>query len=234
MSRFRSRPLGTRSKQQPVPFRRTGVAFGPHGEGFGVPVRNVEFGFLQREDMHVFVLQHSRPVERFFQPRRRGHRDDHSRRSADRLNPRQADHPGAEPLMGRQPLRLVVDFDLRPCRRLVAELLRQLRIDLFEILGHVLRQQLVEFGVGPDHEVFRLDRFVAVEHLKHLPHVADADVKRIGLERRVQQLLGLFRLADLHVEQAELRLRLRKLRHRLDGLQIDGLGGGVFPQTFQS
>ena len=222
--------LGDSVEQQLVPLDRPRIALGANGESLGVPVRNVEVGLLQREDVNELVLHHACPVQRMVHPRGAGHCDDRAGRGSDRLHPRQPDHAGTEPLMSVQPLRFVVNFDLRPALRLEAEQGRQFGIDLFEVLGHVPREQLVELGVGPDDEVLGRHRVVVVEHLQDLPHVADAHVIRIGFEGVVEDSFRIFDAARLHIDLTECRLRLRELRHQDDGLLEEWLGEGMLPE----
>ena len=97
----------------------------------------------------------------------------------------------AEPLMPGSPLGIVENLDVGPLRRGVAKPLDELRINLFEVLGDVAAQQLVELGIDANHEMLGRDRLVAVEQLEHLAEIAHPRVIRIGLESFVENLASL-------------------------------------------
>ncbi len=173
-------PRGDSLEEQVQPLVRI-CSFDPDCEGFSIPVGNVEVRLLQREDVDELVTQHPCPIEGFRGGMRRCERDDQARRSANRLDPRQADHAGTEPLMGTVTLGGSIDFDLRLPWWLEPELAGQLGVDALEIVRHRLTEKPLVFR-NPDEKVCRLDRDVTVENLHHLAHVMHADVIGIGLE----------------------------------------------------
>ena len=186
-------------------------------------MRDVELRRLQGEDVRELMPQHPAPVIRLLRLIRTGEGDHDPGRRSNRLYPREPNHPRAEPRMGRLPFRVAVDFELRPLLRLEAELLRQLGISPFEMVGHRLPQQLL-CGIDADDEVFRRDRVVGLEDADDLPHVAGADMEGVSCEGFVENLLGLFDLAGPHAEHSELGTRRGELRHDLDGFAVADFG----------
>ena len=93
--------------------------------------------------------------------------------------------------MGGEAFRVVVDFEDAALRRFVAVKFDQFGIDFFEILGHVLAENLVFLRIHSNDEVVRRDGFVAAEHAQHFSHIADSDVVWVCLEGFIKQLLRL-------------------------------------------
>ena len=125
--------LGDSVEQQAGPDFGTGRLFAHDGQGFRKPVRTIELGLLQSDDVHEFVFDDLGPVKAFLIGGGRGQSDDPAGRGTDGLDPGQPRHAGTEPLMGTKSLGLVKDFELGARGWLVTKLLRQGPIDLLEI-----------------------------------------------------------------------------------------------------
>ena len=110
--------------------------------------------------------------------------------------------------MGRDPLRLVKQLELRLLGRRMPVLGDHAGIDRFQVLGQIPGQNAVSSGIVPDEEVVGLERFVALQQLHHLAHVADAHMERVTLEGLVENLAGLGQTPRPHREQPQGRAGL--------------------------
>ena len=219
--------------QQIVPGLRPGIAFVEHGQGFGVPMRNVEVGLLQVEHVDELVLQHPGPVELLPLVGRRLHGHHLAGAGADGVDVRQADHPGAEPAVAVGVFGPVENLEQRLLRRLEGQLLAQLRIHLLQVPGGIAGQDLVALAIVADDEVRRLERLVTVEYFQHLERIAHADVERVGVERLVQHFLSLGLAPQTHQHQAPFTPGGAQLRHPLERCAVIVGRGRIALQTIE-
>ena len=86
---------------------------------------------------------------------------------------------------------------------LVVEFLRQLRVNLLQVLGQVANQDLVVTGIVAQLKMVGRQRRVLFQVVQNFESIGNAHVEWIGVERLAEDGLGFLFPAHAHVEQAQ-------------------------------